>query len=226
MRAFRVRCVGVLCLSVILVGLGPSGATAAVMAYDDLWDVSRGTTISDHSLTKYFIYAGQTYSYAADMFGASNSAVEAGNTLWTDYYGAGTIHWVEWETPEPLRIERFNLVASHEDPYIRRSFDHFKLEAYSGGGWVTLYDADIPIPYGGGTNYTGITSLELNQPVASIVTAGTFRAEFTQYGDTSTDARGPRIRELDGYGTVVPEPATLALLAAGGLALIRRRRAA
>jgi hypothetical protein len=38
------------------------------------------------------------------------------------------------------------------------------------------------------------------------------------------NAGGPRIRELDGFGTVVPEPASAAFLLLAPLGLLARRR--
>jgi hypothetical protein len=178
----------------------PGAATADPIVYDDVWDVSQGASVTSSSPTIY-------NSSASNMFGGS-SGVELPNTLWSDSYGAGQVHWVEWQTADPVTVRRFNLVASHEDPYTRRSFDHFSLYAWSDGGWVQLYDNAVPIPYGGGPTYTGLTYLELNEGVANVVSAQQFRAEFTQYGNVYA-ARGPRILELD--GSLVPEPSTLSL---------------
>ena len=41
---------------------------------------------------------------------------------------------------------------------------------------------------------------------------------------TRANAGGPRIRELDGFGTVVPEPSGVALLLLAPLGLLARRR--
>jgi len=192
----------------------PGAAIADLAVYDDVWDVSQGASVTSDSGTK---------NSAANMFGAA-IGIEAGNTLWSDTHPAGFVHWVEWQTPNDVTIRRFNLVASHEAPYTRRSCDHFALFAWSSGGWVQIYDQDVPIPYGGGPNYTGITLLELNEPVDNVVAAQKFRAEFTQHGNVPA-AKGPRIIELD--GSLVPEPMSLGLLAVGALGVVRcRRRAA
>lgn len=200
---------------VVATVLGSSASVADVMVDDDVWDVSQGASVTAHSPLIY-------NSAAADMFGDRHVGnIEAGNTLFSDSYDPGYIHWVEWQTPDPVTIRRFNLVAAHEDPYTRRSFNHFTLYAWSGSEWVQLYDEDIPIPYGGGPNYTAITMLELNEPVTNVMAAQQFRAEFTQHGDVSA-AKGPRIMELDGL--LIPEPAGFCLLAGGLLIALRRRR--
>jgi len=51
------------------------------------------------------------------------------------------------------------------------------------------------------------------------VTAQFFRIEVAR-----TTEGGPRIREVDGFGTAVPEPTSATLLAAGCAALIAHRR--
>jgi len=199
-------------IAAIIAATGISGvARADAIVYDDLWDLSRGATVTGNSPTLY-------NSRASNMFGGSYG-IEPAITLWSDAYGAGTVHWVEWQTPEPVTVRAFNLVAMHEDPPTRRSMNHFALYARSGGVWVTLYDAAVPIPYGGGEIYTASHYLELNEPVDAVLAAAQFRAEFTQYGNVYT-ARGPRIAELDGLP--VPEPAALALLAAGSALVLGR----
>ena len=188
----------------------PVTAIADVPVYDDLWDVSQGTTVTGNS---------PVLNSGANLIGGA-SGIEAGNVLFSDSYPAGTVHWVEWLTTAPVTVRQFNLVANHET-ITRRSMDHFALYAWSGGDWLTLYDQDVPLPYGGGPNYANTTILELNALVDNVVSADKFRAEFTQYS-TEPAAKGPRIFELD--GSPIPEPTTLGLLAIGGLAALRRRR--
>jgi hypothetical protein len=183
------------------------------IVYDDVWDVSQGASVTGNSPTL-------SNSAAANMIGGSYG-IESNNLLFSDSYGPGTIHWVEWMTLSPVTIRRFNLVASHEDPVTRRSFDHFSLYAWSGADWVALYDQDVPLPYGGGPTYATTSTLELNEAVAAVMSADKFRAEFRQYGNVPS-ARGPRIQELD--GSEIPEPASVALIGLGIVAATGRRR--
>ena len=185
-------------------------ASADVPVYDDLWDVSLGTTVTGSS---------NVISSGANLIGDA-SGVEPGNLLFWDNSPAGTVHWVEWQTTAAVTVRRFNLVAQHE-AITRRSMNNFALYAWSGGGWLPLYDQAVPLPYGGGPNYANTATLELNAPVDNVVSADEFRAEFTQ-ASTEPSARGPRIVELD--GSPIPEPTTLGLLTIGGLAALRRRR--
>ncbi len=79
---------------------------------------------------------------------------------------------------------------------------------------------------GGGAYYTDAHFYELKADVSTVMTSQIFRAEFIQRGDANPSARGPRVLELDGFGSVVPEPGAVALLALGaaGLLAIARRR--
>ena len=213
-RVFRASTTPILVLAACVALAWPTMAGAAPTVFDDPWDVSQGTSI---------IGSSPVLNSAANLIGGA-SGIEAGNLLFSDAYPAGTVHWVEWQTTDPVAIARFNLVAVHETTD-RRSMDHFALFAWTDDGWNTvLYDEDVPLPYGGGPYYTELNYLELNALVASVVSADRFRAEFTQ-ASTVLSARGPRIVELDGY--LIPEPATTGLMALGGLvAMIRRRRTA
>jgi hypothetical protein len=209
--AYRASTSPILVLATCCALAWPTIAGAAPTVFDDPWDVSQGTSIMGSS---------PVLNSAANLIGGA-SGIEAGNVLFSDAYPAGYIHWVEWQTTDPVMIGQFNLVAIHETTD-RRSMDHFALFAWTGGGWNTvLYDEDIPLPYGGGPNYPASNYLELNAPVDNVVLADLFRAEFTQ-ASTVPSARGPRIAELDGY--LVPEPSTMGLLVLGGLTAILRHR--
>jgi hypothetical protein len=188
----------------------PVTASADVPVYNDLWDISQGTTVTGNS---------PVLNNAANLIGGA-IGIEAGNVLFWDSYPAGTVHWVEWQTTAPVTVRRFNLVANHE-AITRRSMNNFALYAWSGGAWLTLYDQAVALPYGGGPNYANPTILELNALVDNVVSADQFRAEFTQ-ASTEPAAKGPRIIELD--GSPIPEPTTLGLLTISGLAALRRRR--
>ena len=78
------------------------------------------------------------------------------------------------------------------DAPARRTFDHFKLQAKVGSSFVTLYDADVKVPY----TYMELPNLVVSSGVDS-VSASQFRAEFRQYAKGSPS--GPRVIELDGF---------------------------
>ena len=195
---------------------------------DDLWDVSNGATITDHSPLH-----SASGSQASSMFGyfnTSNLYNEGENTLFSDRQVDDFVHYVEWETENPVTVNSFNVIASHgTDPYTKndRGFKTFRLYCSTddSSSWNILYSYDTLDPYGGGDNYPQSNYLELYDTF-STVTAQQFRAEFVQFGrrDVNTSSAGPKIHELDGYYTV-PEPTSLLLTTLGimGLAGYRKK---
>jgi hypothetical protein len=203
---------------------GTSHATP--MSTSDLWDVSQGATVtSDSGILQH------DYSFdVRDMFGGTFGTTEVGNTIFSyDSNTTDSLHFVEWQTASPITLQSFNLVSAHDGDANGRGFSKFTLLAKPGSSWVELYEYSPTNPYGGGVNYLGSNYLELNAGVPE-TTAQAFRAEFIQYGRQHIDRPeidGPRIVELDGYGEVIPEPATLCLFGIGllGLAGFRKKRA-
>jgi hypothetical protein len=187
---------------------------------NDLWDISQGSTV----------VAGTSYSGSdiRNMFGGTFGYVEPGNTLFPDGGSAGTVHSVEWRTSTPILLTDFNLFAAHDGgdrDATFRGFSKFELYAWIGGVWSSLYSYSPTNPYNPGLLNGLANNQLLLSDVVSPVIAQKFRAEFTQYGAVS-GASGPRIYELDGFGSPVPEPSTLLLLgsALAGMAFIRKKK--
>jgi hypothetical protein len=217
-------------LAAVLAVAAPASALPIGIA--DLWN---GATVTANSpLIEW------TTSSASNMFGGS-FGVEPANTLFADRLstGAGTIHWVEWQTTTPQTIRSFELFA-HHDGYPRdatyRGFDLFRLYAYNSGTNafdILLYNLQLSFgtpPYYDPTGALNpcLCVLDVLADVQSVVTTSRWRAEFRQYGAPSGDNDGPRIMELNGFDTSlqpapVPEPATIALVLTG-LAGARVRR--
>lgn len=190
-------------------------------ATDDAWDTSQGSVVTAHSPT---LHSGEL---ASDMFGTTSGA-DGNRLVFADYRAAGTVHWVEWQTPAPLTIQSFNLYAQHDDHRYapagqcdlptgyrdaqHRGFDHFTLKAWDGAGFnIVLYDADIPLgddnashPGENARLYDpqGLISGSRNTLNFTVavrpVSTDRWRAEFRQVGCPSNES-GPRIVELDGF---------------------------
>jgi hypothetical protein len=217
--------------SLLIVIFSAATANAGLISYTDKWDVSQGVVVSGSSGA----LTGGWSSDPRNMFGGfygSGPPDVINNTIFKDYQPKGYVHWVEWQTPAPITLQAFNLVAIHDSGGFEarninyRGFSTFRL--FAGGALVYTYqaDPDKDLNYGGGVNYTGLNWLELYATITPTV-ARSFRAEFVQYGSGSSyygDSQGPRIYELDGYGstsTSVPEPGTAALLlVSSGLAVL------
>jgi hypothetical protein len=195
-----------------------------VPVYNDLWDISQGTTVIAHSPCT-------ENTDAVAIFGGTYGSWEPNNVLFEDYHSPPYVHWVEWQTPSPVAIGAFNLAAAADstddtDPsYCRRSFSHFRLYAWGGTAFQMVFDAAPPLPYPGKWNLSD--GMPFSIILSTPITSNKWRAEFDQqvwthaYGEYPAGFYGPRIVELDGFA---PEPATFSLFALGRLAMLRHRR--
>ncbi len=222
-----------ICLSILT-----KPARAISISYDDLWDISQGNIVTAHSQlhhpTGFFGMSGFS-SDSRNMFGGYFGWSGFGG--WFPHYEtyfdqsclAGTIHWIEWQTPSLITLRSFNLVAMHAPPpydisFAGSGFSQFRLQwaDTSGGPWTTLYelsdsDPDGDLYYGGGPTYTEDNYLELAVNVDP-TTAQYWRAEFVKYSDCINAATdwGVRIDELDGYDTFLG-PSNLSPVADAGV---------
>lgn len=153
------------------------------------------------------------------MFGTAKSW-EPGSTIFVDYAPQGTVHWVEWQTSSPVSIGSFELnIATDGAPSYNRSMSGFALKWWNAGSshWELMYQETLDPEY---------TSLTILRGLPTRITAQKFRGEFVQ-AKGAVAVSGPRIKELDGFYELIPEPSgTLVLGAglAGMIGFIRRRR--
>ncbi len=174
----------------------------------DLWEHTNLKSISGSEVIN---YGANAQSDLRNMFGYVSPGLERGVTLFADGSSAGTMHFVEWETKEPVTIKSFQLSASHDSGPLgpsapdeerdarHRGFSRVTLQYWDAGVWKTFYETSTGNPYGQGEkgNY-----LIIKQNVPEFATSR-FRAEFIQYGDDLKSATGPRVIELDGYGVPI-----------------------
>lgn len=183
------------------------------ISYSDLWDISQGNIVTDHSPMHHkfgLMLMYGFYSYPENMFGGWNGSFSPTETFFTQDTEAGDVHWVEWQTPSPITLRSFNLIASHgHDSNMQPDINHggfsqFRLYWGDGlGSWTLFYeladtDPDDSLCYGGGPTYVNEVYLELTVNVTP-TTAQYWRAEFVQYGDMGS----PCVHELDGYETLL-----------------------
>lgn len=216
------------CLSfavLVLFFAWPVASLADIVPDDtsDLWDVNQGCEVT--GACTWGAYPG---SDLRNMFGGEFGTIEVGHTVFYDaqIFSPGTTAWVSWKTPVAVDLGRFVLSVAADGDYptsYNRAIQGFNLYA---SNVAHLYDDDwgdpvfasglLPTPLGSYLN--GIYYYTIDHTFSSPISAQHFKADII-YGSFVT---GPRIIELDGYR--VPEPATLSLLALGGLAMIRRYR--
>jgi hypothetical protein len=182
---------------IVLAGLCARGATSP--STSDMFDVSQGSTITANS----GYYSG---SSGTDMFGASAGSVEPTRTLFADGHTNGFVHYVEFKTAAPISLEEVRLFAGGDGALYNneREFSGFKLKAKSPGS--STFDVTI-ISYTATHPYTFIdasTFLIIDQTLGTPVVAKEFRAEFTNYV-AGRGFDGPRIVELDGFGSIAPD---------------------
>jgi hypothetical protein len=201
-------------LSTVIV-LGTTKTALAQPVSTDLWDVSGGTVITNNSPV---LNAGGLTSDIRNLLGGTGGNVETTSTIFQSFTPPGTVHFVEWRTPSPIVLTSFKLFANGDGPANgnHREFDRFTLftKNLNSGMFEQLFNLTPTHPY---TFAVPGQQLLVSTNVPPTL-AQEFRAEFLQFGD-ATFTSGPRIRELDGFGTVAPEPSTLALLGIGGLGL-------
>mgnify|MGYP003695029651 CR=1 FL=1 len=215
-----------------------------VQSHDDLWQLSQGNMVTSTTAT-----LGGTSG--GNLFGGS-AGVEPGNVLFSDSFDVGHVHAVEWQTMAPVEVLSFSLFAQHEGFRFspnelttqQRGISEFRLLAFNSDmeQFEQVYSISMAGSYGETVAPPG-SLIDPGNPGYSLalaadidpVTAQLWRAEFIQAGDRSTSgidvrALGPRIMELDAFGTLhpvmIPEPGVGALFAAGALALLvfARRR--
>jgi len=178
-----------------------AGVTRAevIGSMDDLWDVSNGTVVTATS----GIRSGFD---ATDMFGSENSPMVPGETIFDDDRPPAYVHYIEWQTPTPVRVGQIDLYARGDSPlYLNeREFDRFVLLAKSVGSSTydqVILDITPSHPF---ELLDETSGLFLRTNVLAFVSQD-FRAEITQF-TAGRGYDGPRIMELDAFAPVPVVP--------------------
>lgn len=188
-----------LAITLVSITLPGRAAAAGTPSTSDLWDTSQGTQITAMS----GMQSGFSFG---DMFGGAASTAEPGNTVFTDGKPAGFTHYIEWRTATPVIVNSFALFATGDGPAFlnEREFARFVLKAKSLGSTnfdLVLYDYTPTHPY----TFMDTASVLLLSNAIPAVIAQEYRAEFVQFM-AGRGYDGPRIVELDAFGSVVSEP--------------------
>jgi hypothetical protein len=159
----------------------------------DLFDVAQGTIITSSSpLLSSFTAEG--------TFGSTSpQAVEGFRTIFSD--AARPVDFIEFRTPTPIDLTSYRFVLGEDgNGSGNRSATAFRLYASSNAADVLsnqISAASIAQTYT--VNY-GSPQIAISDSL-SVPNVQFFRMEVDRTGSS-----GPRIFELDGFGTVVPEP--------------------
>lgn len=135
------------------------------------------------------------------MFGAGIVGTEDEYTYFSDNQTNGFTHFVEWSTPSPIELKQIRLFAAGDGSFFNneREFDRFNLLAKTGTNYETVLTFTPTHPY----SFVDASNQLMLDTNFAAVTASDFRAEFMQY-DGHRGFDGPRVIELDGFGTVLP----------------------
>lgn len=186
--SLRMRAIALGLILIVSIVLG-----RAQESTDDLWDISQGAVVTGAS----GVYGGFD---ARDVFGGAFGWVEYGHCVFADGQPPSFVHYVEWQTPNPVSIGGLALFAFGDGPAInnQREFEQFVLKAKSSPSApdydLTLFTYNAIHPY----DFVNSTNKMLIFTNFTPVTASLFRAEFVQH-NAGTGFEGPRIYELDGY---------------------------
>ena len=194
-----------------------SGGGDGVM--DDIFDISQSTLVLGSS-TLLQCCGG---SFAENSFGGFGG-VEPPHTLFSDGPAVGSIDFINLRTANPIALTGYNAVLADDsdDPANpgnpNRGSSSFSLFVSPDDTFTSLtLISNTTLPSSYSTNF-GTNAILIADTFAP-VTGQFFRVEITR-----TTAGGPRIREVDGVGTVVPEPNLFALLSMGVAGLSGRFR--
>jgi len=193
---------------------------AHVAVTSDLWDISQGSTVTDHSAEQ---LTGSHSSFVENMFGHSSGFPAQTETRFVDFQSVNTEHFVEWQTQSNIALQSFHLFAAHDGgsrDISYRGFNRFTLFASNDETFTDdekIFEIFPSNPYGdtsdpdnGCVHTNGDKSLLALAVNVTPTPAQYFRAEFVQAGGPS-NASGPRIYELDGFDepTTVCAPSTI-----------------
>jgi hypothetical protein len=186
----------------------------------DIFDTSQGASVLGSSPLLACCGGSQPQNTFRGSFG-----VEPPYTLFADGPGPGSIDFINFQTADVIELIGYNAVIADDsdDPSNpgnpNRGSSSFTLFSSPDSNFTTLNlisTTALPVSYSSNFGSNAILISDTFAPV----TAQFFRIEVTR-----TTAGGPRLREVDGVGSVVPEASSAALLGVcAGLAGLRRRR--
>jgi hypothetical protein len=212
--------------SFIFLLLGASALAAPIVTAgggdgvtDDIFDVRQSTTVLGNSP----LLGCCGGAPAENTFGGTGG-VEGVHTLFSDGLAVGSIDFINFRTANPIELTGYNaLLADDSDNPMNpgdpnRGSSSFSLFTSPDDTFtsVTLVST-TQLPFSYSSNF-GTNAILISDTFAPV------QAQFFRLEVTRATSGGPRIRELDGVGRIVPEPGSGGLLVLGVLGLLARRR--
>lgn len=186
---------------------------------DDIFELSQGTVVLESSP----LLACCNGAPAENTFGGTGG-VEGVHTLFADGAPAESIDFINFQTGSPIELTGYTATLADDsdnpanpgDP--NRGSTSFSLFVSPDATFAApVLISTTPLLMSYSTNY-GTNGILITDSFAPVI------GEFFRIEITRATAGGPRIREVDGVGTVVPEPASGALLALAAFGLAMRQR--
>jgi hypothetical protein len=186
---------------------------------NDPFDISQSATVLGSSLILTCCGGSQPQNSFGGSFG-----VEPPYTLFADGPPPGSIDFINFQTANPIELTGYNAILADDsdDPSNpgnpNRGSSSFSLFSSPDNSFTVLNlisTTQLPVSYSSNFGTNAILISDTFAPV---------RAQFFRVEITRTTSGGPRIREVDGVGVVVPEPGTGMLFLCGAVGLLRRWR--
>jgi hypothetical protein len=133
-----------------------------------------------------------------DLFGTSRSVPEPGHLVFAGGQGDGALHFLEWETTEPVNLQAFGLLAFHDSAnnHFLHAFREFRLFVWRAETqqYEPIWLEPVCIPYGQAFYSCCLGSFRNLQEAC---VGRRFRLEIVQAGPGTSG--GPRLLELYGF---------------------------
>jgi hypothetical protein len=177
-----------------------AGPIPLTQVNNDLWDVAQGTTITSTSTPS------TTSPPLAGILGFATGPQLAQDSYFADGKAPGFSHFIEFQTAGPVTIRSLNVWGGDDRSTGnagRRAFTEFRLYGWNGSAFVLLLDDPITVPYTSQGPFGSNGALIVQQNIPNGYTSDKWRAEFVQPAAYQGTLYGPRVLEMDGFGTFI-----------------------
>ncbi len=197
----------------VIVGLPLANNDEGVTS--DLLDVAQGTIVTSSSSMFSGYDARSALGFIKPQINEPSRAIFSDNPVAIDF--------IAFQTPQPINLSSYNLILGEDIGTSARSAKAIRLYASNNSGDVLSHlisNTSITQTY---VNAYGSANIGISDAV-NVQNVQFFRLEIER--TRTAGFSGPRVIELDGFGTVVPEPPafTLFVLGLAGLGLWRHRK--